>query len=83
MVLINQANTKPEVIRTNGIIFILSGSINMLFVNIVAHLIALPVVIDKIASNRVGVMILVFSLIARNGFERFGPHRTISLNRTE
>lgn len=83
LVLMSQARINPVVIRARGIIFMVRGNINILFVSKVAHLIALPVVIDRVASNRVGVIIFVFSLIARNAFERFGPHRTTSLNRTE
>lgn len=81
--LISQASTRPLVIKARGIIFMTSGSINISFVSRVAHLIALPVVIDMVASNNVGVIIFAFSLIARNEFDRFGPHRTMSLNRTE
>lgn len=80
---ISQAMIKPALIKARGIIFIVRGSINILFVRRVAHLIALPVEIDRVASNKVGVIIFVFSLIARNVFDRFGPHKTISLNRTE
>lgn len=83
LVLIIHARRSPVEIITRGIIFITVGSINILLVNKVSHLMALPAMMDIIANNIIGLMIFIFSLIDRNELERFGPQSTTNLNRTE
>jgi hypothetical protein len=66
-----------------GIIFIIDGSMNILFVKNIIHLIDLPAITDIVPRSIVGIMIFICSLIYINEFDRFGPHRTIKLNRIE
>lgn len=83
LVLIIQAIIKPVVINIIGISFRCNGSVKMLFVININHLIVLPATIDIDPRSIVGKMIFMCSLIFSSGFVRLGPHNTINLNRTE
>jgi hypothetical protein len=78
-----QANINPDEIMIRGISLIIIGRMKICVVRNVIHLIDLPATIDINPSNIVGPIILVSSLILRNELAKFGPHRTIILNRAE
>jgi hypothetical protein len=83
LVLIIHAIIKPEVIILIGINLINIGSINILLVKSIIHLIALPAKIDIDPRSIVGVIILMVSLILVNELDRLGLHKTTKLNRAE
>lgn len=83
LVLISQAPINPVVTIIRGVILISVGKMNVLVVSRVIHLIPLPAKMDVAASNMVGAMIFISSLIAINELQRLGPQRTARLKRIE
>jgi len=83
LVLISHAPINPPVTIIRGVTLISVGRINELILSKVIHLIALPAVIDSAARSKVGLIILISSLIDINELHRLGPQRTASLKRIE
>ena len=83
LVLIIHAVNNPMLIINSGVILIRDGSMYILLVSNIAHLMDLPAIIDIVPSSIIGMMIFICSLMWRNGLDRLGPHSTTKLNRTE
>lgn len=81
--LIIHAISSPKITITMGIIFIIVGNISNLLLRHIIQLIILPEIIDMVPRSIVGKIILICSFTCINELQRFGPQRTISLNRTE
>lgn len=75
--------TNPRSTREIGASFIYWGKINEYCESGGSHLIILPVIIDMVANNSIGVIICTCSVILINEEQEFDLHIVTNLNRIE